>query len=169
MGNQQESHHFCPMCPVILTHSHLSIPDMHWRPMLIRAEFDWRRMVDINPHPNEVYQECPCLIFTRVLWMVAKPDSHHFETIGSHYVLVFTEESPFRGFLGGASFRPSTVCAIALFLPEICRDGRQHPANPQTPRSYPDPQSSDLNAVYCNPELCLVNSFSRASSFQVPG
>ena len=34
---------------------------------------------------------------------------HHFETMGNHCVLVFTRESSFQGFLGGAGFRPSTV------------------------------------------------------------
>ena len=32
-----------------------------------------------------------------------------FETMGNHCLLVLTEESAFRGFLGGAGFRPSTV------------------------------------------------------------
>ena len=35
---------------------------------------------------------------------------HHFATMGNHCWLVFTGESPFQGFLGGAGFRPSTVC-----------------------------------------------------------
>ena len=32
---------------------------------------------------------------------------HHYETIGNHFLLVFTGES--QSFLGGAGFRPSTV------------------------------------------------------------
>ena len=35
---------------------------------------------------------------------------HHFETMGNYCLLVFTGESPFQGFLGGAGFCPSTVC-----------------------------------------------------------
>ena len=34
---------------------------------------------------------------------------HHFETMGSHCILVVTGESSFQEFLGGAGFRPSTV------------------------------------------------------------
>ena len=34
---------------------------------------------------------------------------HHFETMGSHCLLVFTGESSFQPFLGGAGCRPSTV------------------------------------------------------------
>ena len=33
----------------------------------------------------------------------------HFETMGNHCLLVFTAESPFWDFLGGAGFCPSTV------------------------------------------------------------
>ena len=29
---------------------------------------------------------------------------HHFETMGDHCLLVFTGESPFQGFLGGAKW-----------------------------------------------------------------
>ena len=43
------------------------------------------------------------------LWMVAKSISHHFETMGNQFLLVFTGESSFQGCLGGAGFRPSTV------------------------------------------------------------
>ena len=38
-----------------------------------------------------------------LLWM-DKIRSHHFETMGSHFLLVFTVESSFQGFLGGAGF-----------------------------------------------------------------
>ena len=31
-----------------------------------------------------------------------------------HCLLVFTGESTFRGFLGGAGFRPSTVCSTCI-------------------------------------------------------
>ena len=37
---------------------------------------------------------------------------HHFEIIGNHCLLVFSSESLFQGFLGGAGFRPSTVCCF---------------------------------------------------------
>ena len=39
-----------------------------------------------------------------------KSISHHLETMGNHGWLVFTGESAFHGVLGGAGFRPSTVC-----------------------------------------------------------
>ena len=42
--------------------------------------------------------------------------SHHLETMGNHCSLVFTGESSFQGFLGGAGFRPSTVCRSTLQL-----------------------------------------------------
>ena len=41
-----------------------------------------------------------------ILWM--DEILHHFQTMGNHCLLVFTGESPFQGFLGGAGFRPST-------------------------------------------------------------
>ena len=44
---------------------------------------------------------------------------HHFETMKNHYLLVFTGESPFQGFLGGAGFCPSTACML-IFV-ELCR------------------------------------------------
>ena len=34
---------------------------------------------------------------------------HHLETMGNNLSWVFTGESSFQGFLGGAGFRPSTV------------------------------------------------------------
>ena len=43
-----------------------------------------------------------------LLWM--DEILHHLETMGNHCLLVFTGESSFQGFLGGAGFRPSTVC-----------------------------------------------------------
>ena len=42
-----------------------------------------------------------------ILWM--DESLHHFETTGIHCWLVFTRESGFAGFSGGAEFRPSTV------------------------------------------------------------
>ena len=42
-----------------------------------------------------------------LLWM--DEILHHLETMGSHGCLVFTGESTFQGFLGGAGLRPSTV------------------------------------------------------------
>ena len=42
-----------------------------------------------------------------ILWM--DEILHQFETNGNHCSLVFTGESSFQGFLGGAGFRPSTV------------------------------------------------------------
>ena len=33
-----------------------------------------------------------------------------YEAMGNHGWLVFTGESTFQGFLGGAGFRPSTIC-----------------------------------------------------------
>ena len=48
----------------------------------------------------------------KILWMVAISISHPFETMGNHCLLAFAGESPIRGFLGGAGFRPSTVCPV---------------------------------------------------------
>ena len=42
---------------------------------------------------------------------------HHFESMVDHCLLVFTGQSSFRGFLGGAGFRPSTVAS--LFSPNF--------------------------------------------------
>ena len=42
-----------------------------------------------------------------ILWMDEILD--HFETMRNHCLLVFTGESSFPGFLGGAAFRSSTV------------------------------------------------------------
>ena len=42
-----------------------------------------------------------------ILWM--DEILHHLETMGHHCWLVYTGESSFQGFLGGAGFRPSTV------------------------------------------------------------
>ena len=56
--------------------------------------------------------------------------------MGNHCVLAFTDESSFRGFLGGAGFRPSTVCALSSSFSE-----RQHVGGtgcgqePEVPRS----------------------------------
>ena len=53
-----------------------------------------------------------------------KSISHHLETMGNHCLLVFRGESSFRGFLGGAGLRPSTVpCSgdateYMVFLPK---------------------------------------------------
>ena len=44
--------------------------------------------------------------------MVAKSISHHFETVRNHGSPVFPRESALQGFLGGAGFRPSTVCPV---------------------------------------------------------
>ena len=46
-------------------------------------------------------------IFWYLLWM--DEILHHLETMGNHYLLVFTGESSFQGSFGGAEFRPSTV------------------------------------------------------------
>ena len=45
-------------------------------------------------------------------WGWTKFISHHLETMGSHCLLVFAGESSFQGSLGGAGFRPSTVCCV---------------------------------------------------------
>ena len=50
-----------------------------------------------------------------LLWM--DEILQHFETMGNHCLLVFTEESSFQGFLGAAGFRPSTVVPPRPFLP----------------------------------------------------
>ena len=44
--------------------------------------------------------------FGSVMWM---DEILHFETMASHCLLVFVEESSFQGFLDGAGFCPSTV------------------------------------------------------------
>ena len=54
-----------------------------------------------------------------------------FETMGNHRLLVFTAESSFQGFLGGAGFCPSTVGRHETFQPG--RPGRQG----QDPRPVP--------------------------------
>ena len=41
---------------------------------------------------------------------------HHFETMGNHCSLVFTEVSSFQGLLAGAGFRPSAVWRECLAL-----------------------------------------------------
>ena len=51
---------------------------------------------------------CAKTLVVQLLWM-GEIRSHHLETMGSHCLLVFTGDSSFRGFLGGAGFRPSTV------------------------------------------------------------
>ena len=42
-----------------------------------------------------------------LLWM--DEILHHFKTIGNYSLLVFTRDSSFQSFTGGAGFRPSTV------------------------------------------------------------
>ena len=46
--------------------------------------------------------------------------SHHLGTVANHCSLVFTGDSSFQGFLGGARFRPSTVFSTAGTLGESC-------------------------------------------------
>ena len=70
-----------------------------------------------DPHPNpSSLLRVPLLgWFSRetkrkadaILWM--DKILHHFETKGHPRFLVFTGESSFKGFLGGAGLRPSTV------------------------------------------------------------
>ena len=48
---------------------------------------------------------------------------HHFETMGNHCLLVYTGESSFQGFLGGA--RPSTVSPRFIFFPGECATRRR--------------------------------------------
>ena len=59
-----------------------------------------------------------CYVFALLLWM--DEILHHFETMGSHCSLLFTGESSFQGFLGGAGFRPPTVTLLchcaAMFM-----------------------------------------------------
>ena len=52
-----------------------------------------------NPKRNETYRG----------WLKSKSISHHFETMVETIQLVFTRESAFQDFLGGAGVRPSTV------------------------------------------------------------
>ena len=73
------------------------------------------------------------LLSRALLWMVEI--LHHLETMGNHCSLVFTRDSSFWGFLGGAGFRPSTV---SLPDPEADSSLNGLPATVEAPGSLAD-------------------------------
>ena len=62
-----------------------------------------------------------------------KFNSHHFETMANHCLLVFTEEASPQGSLGGAGFRPSAVRTVFSFSGEV--GANFTPANMEVHRS----------------------------------
>ena len=88
---------------------------------------------------------------------------HHIETMGCHCFLVFTGESSFQGFLGGAGFRPSTVGLAFTSLRDSTTHGRIRTSGfpLQTPKRVRlDPKTQPT----CGVALVLVDARESPSS-----
>ena len=125
--------HSLPIAPA-------SFPNAQWQ-MLISERAD---------QPVEVSE-----LFVNSYCGWTKSTSHHSETMGNHLSLVFTGESSFQGFLGGAGFCPSTVwcklnvngssvciCSFATATLRLCSDSGSHRGWPCLARMRPTNRTS---------------------------
>ena len=88
--------------------------------------------VDSGVDPCSVWPPVLTMGHFQPMWEILWMDKilHHFETMGSHFSLVFKGESSFQGFLGGAK-RISSIHSIFLFpvFPQWPSQGRNRLIN----------------------------------------
>ena len=65
-------------------------------------------LVSQGSHPSQMELD---LVAPAILWMVVKSVSHHFETMGSHCLLVFSGNQTIPGLLNGCDRISSTAVA----------------------------------------------------------
>ena len=71
----------------------------------------WAVLVSTSQQTSSAKTSGPSQVVFVILWM--DEILHHFETMGSRCLLVFTGESSFQGFLGGAKWISSIHCLVS--------------------------------------------------------